>query len=264
MSELTPAQKRKSNANEFQRKYGQYWLVYAALIFTAVLSASAGLLLPFQPDATGYILVTLPRIIAAIFYAIGFLTTGELASNFWFEKLTDHDKDNTGQKVIAILMLTVAVITSLVTSLAAGAMIAYMLDVLETFQVMPIWAQKWVVWAIPIMWVAHAVSGMAFKAVSDEATADRDAASVIRDVKNTIIREKAEARADYWKVNASTIAKQLGELEGRKEVEDYTVRLNSQRGIKPPSLEAVFNSDTVRIPEIVDNSKNSLAGKPNS
>lgn len=254
--QLTPAQQRVESRNEFQRKYGQYWLVYAALIFTAVLSASAGLLLPFRPDKGGFIIVTIPRIIAALFYALGFLTTGELAANYWFEKLTDHDKDNTTQKVIAIVMLGSAIVTSLVTSLAAGAMVAFMLEVLDAFSVMPIWAQKWVVWAIPTMWVMHAVGGMIFKAVSDESVADRDAASIIRDVKLKIVKDKADARAEYWKENAGNIARQLGELEGQKEVDDYTVRLKAHGGLRPMTVNAL----TTEKPEL-DSRPNSQGGK---
>jgi len=228
MNELTPAQQRIADKNEFQRKYGQHWLVYAALILTATLSTSAGLLMPFQPDANGYVLFTVPRLIAAIFYAIGFLTTGELAANYWFEKLTDRDKDNTTQKYIAIIALFAAVVTSLVTSLAAGAMVAFMLGVLDAFQIMPVWAQEWIVWAIPTMWIMHAVAGMAFKATSDEAVADRNAASIISAVKSQIVMDKANARAEYWKANAPRIAQELGKLEAEHEIDAYSVKLNKK------------------------------------
>lgn len=238
MNELTPAQKRVDSYNEFSRKYGQHWLVYMALAFTATLSFVSGLILPFTPDANGYFAVTFGGMLTALYYSVGFISNGEGAANYWFGKLTDHDKDNTAQKIIAGIMLTLSVAVSLITALAAASQIAFLLGVLTEFQAMPTWAQEWVVWSIPSMWTAHAVAGMAFKALSDEAAAERDANSVIRAAKLSITRERVDARAEYWKKNASTVARQLGELEARKEIEDYSVKLNM------PTPSRSFSSDT--------------------
>jgi len=225
MNELTPMQKRAFKREVFQQKIGQYWLVYVALIGTGIMSFTSGILLPFPPDENGVATITVGGIFAAIFYATGFLTTGELAANFWFDKLTDHDKDNRIQVGIGVTMLVVAIATLLTTSLAAGAFIAYWLGIMEQFAVLPIWAQKWVVWAIPALWVSHLVAGIAFKALSDEAEADRDARATIREARVSIAKQKAVAKAEFWKTNATTIAQQLGELEAQEEIERYSQKL---------------------------------------
>lgn len=225
VKELTPAQKRQEWANKFSRKYGQYWLVYLALAFTATLSFISGTLLPFTPDENGYFAVTVGGIFAAIYYSIGFVMNGELAANYWFDKLTDHDKDNTPQKAIAIVMLVLSIGVSLMTALSAAAEIAFLLGVLSEFRQFPEWAQEWIVWSIPTILIINAVSGMAFKAMSDEAAAERSANAIIREARQEIHKSRQDARAEYWRSNAPRIAKELGEMEAQQEIEAYAVRL---------------------------------------
>ena len=245
MAELTPAQKRQEATNKFNRKYGQYWLVYIALIFTATLSFVSGLILPFTPDKNGIFLITFGGVIAGLYYSLGFITNGELSANYWFDKLTDHDKDNTTQQVIAGLMLTASIAVSLVTALAAAAQIAFLLGALNEFRQFPAWAQEWVVWSIPTMWTLNAVAGMAFKALSDEASAERDANAIIRTAKQEINKSRMDAKADYWKKNAPDIARRLGEMEAQAEVEAYSVRLQKKPLERPQNaLSASFASNT--------------------
>jgi uncharacterized Zn finger protein (UPF0148 family) len=226
---MTPEERRNYNKAEFKRKFGQWWLIYAALAFTAILSFTSGVLLPFRPTDGGQMVVTLGGIFAAVYYSLGFLATGEGAFYFWFDKLTDHDKDNTTQLIIAWAMMITSISTSLITALAAAGFIAYWLGVFEAFYVMPLWGQKWVVWAIPLFIVAHLVTGTIFKAVSDEAEYERDAKADIRRAKNTIAKEKNEAKANYWKNNAADLARQLGELEAQEEIANYSRRVQQQR-----------------------------------
>jgi len=233
MADLTPAQKRQEATNKFIRKYGQYWLVYAALTFTAVLSFTSGLILPFTPDEFGMFTITFGGVLAGLYYSLGFTTNGELAANYWFDKLTDHDKDNTPQKIIAGLMLAISIGVSLTTALAAAAQIAFLLGALAEFRQFPVWAQEWVVWSIPTMWTMNAVAGMAFKALSDEASAERDANAIIRTAKQEISKSRMDAKADYWRKNAPDIARKLGEMEAQAEIDAYAVRLNNPRQNTP-------------------------------
>lgn len=233
MTDLTPAQKRQEATNKFIRKYGQYWLVYAALTFTAVLSFTSGMILPFTPDEYGYFAITFGGVLAGLYYSIGFTTNGELAANYWFDKLTDHDKDNTPQKIVAGLMLTISIGVSLTTALAAAAQIAFLLGALAEFRQFPAWAQEWVVWSIPTMWTLNAVAGMAFKAWSDEASAERDANAIIRTAKQEISKSRMDAKADYWRKNAPDIARKLGEMEAQAEIEAYSIRLKQPNPNRP-------------------------------
>ena len=216
---MEPDEKRRADKANFQRVFGRYWLIYVSLIGTAVLTISSGVMLAMQPDDGGQIVITPGVILAALFYASGFFTTGEGAFYFWFDKLTDHDEDNGWQIGIAVAMLIASVVTILVTSLAAGAFIAFWLGKLTAFDVMPIWAQNWVVWVIPVMWVAHAVSGVAFRAMSDEAASEREAKSIVRKTRNKILRQKQQAKADYWQANAPAQAVRMGEIEAQREIE---------------------------------------------
>jgi len=227
-NEMSIQDKRNWKRAEFKRRFGKYWLIYLALIGTGILSAFSGAFLPFQPNEEGYVVLTLGGIVAALYYAGGFLSTGELAANFWFGLLTDHDKDNAWQVAIAVTMLSISIVTVLVTSLAAGAFIAYWLGALEQFEVMPLWAQTWVVWAIPALWVAHAVMGMAFKALSEEAEADRDANAVVRAAQQKIVKAKADARAKYWEQNAPDIALRLGQMEAQDEIDQFSAKLKGR------------------------------------
>ena len=228
-NELSISQKRAMKRAEFMRRFGQYWYVYAALAGTATLSFVSGLLMPFQPDVNGNIVITFGGVLAAFYYSIGFLTTGEGASYFWFDKLTDQDPDNGIQKAAAILMLSVSVVTSFVTALAAGSFIAFYLGVFNEFFIMPGWAQKWVVFAIPTMWVLHFVAGTVFRYVSEESEYEREAKSIIREAQNQMVKSKARAKAEYWKQNAPDLANKLGKMEAQDELDAYSAKLEEKR-----------------------------------
>ena len=253
MSEqLTVTQKRAMKRAEFKRKFGQYWFIYVALLGTAVLSAVSGLLLPFQPDEQKEITITVGGIFAAIFYSIGFLTTGEAASYFWFDKLTDHDPDSNGQKITATLMLTVAIGTSLVTALAAGSFIAFWLGVFDNFFVMPPWAQKWVVFSIPTMWVLHFIAGTAFRAMSEESEYERESKSIIRTAQNEMIKAKETARANWWKSNAPALARQMGEAEAQEELDGYKSKIqeiNSRRPKQEQNTSSTMPRNDTQTPQ---------------
>ena len=212
------AYNRKVNAE----RYGRYWLVYVGLAVTAGLSVFAGMSLPFKD---GY--VTFWRIIAALYYAAGFVATGEGAAYFWFDKLTDRDEDNKTQIMVAWTMLLISVATILTTALAAGSFIAYYLGAMEIFTTLPYWAQEWIVWAIPVLLIVHMVSGMLFRAVSDEAAAEREMKVRIRLSKEKVQEEKMNARANYWENHAPDVAKQLGELEAQEEIARYRAKLGA-------------------------------------
>jgi len=208
-------------------KFLRYWVVYLALLVTAGMSSFAGIALPFEDGN-----ITTGRIFAGIFYATGFIATGEGVAYFWFGKLTDTDPDNTWQKVIAITMLIASVASITATTLAAGSFIAYYLGVLDRFEVLPYWAQGWIVWAIPVLLVLHMVTGMAFRALSEEAKAERDMNARIRQTKDDIAEKMMEAKANWWSTHAPHLAQKIGELEAQEEIDKYSARLATKP--KPP------------------------------
>lgn len=242
MSEMTPEQKRLYRKQEFKRKYARYWLVYLALIGTGILSAISGVLLPLQSDG---VKITFFTFLAGLYYAVGFLSNGEGATYFWFDKLVDHDKDNTTQQIIAGTMLAIAIATVLTTALASASFIAYAMGAFDKFQTVPAWAQEWIVKAIPIFWVLHFSSGILFRVLSDEAASERDANSIIRGIQLQITKDKANARAEYWKTHAPDMARQLGELEAADEIGQMSLKLQNRASSRQnPTLARRFVDET--------------------
>lgn len=196
----------------------KYWLMYFALLGTGTLSALSGFLLAHAPDENGVADYTLVTIAAGVFYMIGFLTTGEGATLFWFDKLTDHDEDNTAQLYIAWLMMALSIITSLVTASAAAAFVAYWMGELDAFQVMPLWAQNWVVWAIPVLWITHFVCGTIFKTISDEARQMRQLATIQRSTQMEIRIARERAKTNVLRREAPVLAQRLGESDAHQQI----------------------------------------------
>jgi hypothetical protein len=227
--EMSITQKRAFNRAEFQRRFGKYWLLYLVLAGTAVLSATSGILLPFRPDDSGYITVNFGLIVAGIYYAFGFLTNGEGATFFWQEKLTDQDPDNTTQKIVAWIALSVSVLTTLTTAAASAALIAFWLGEFNVFAVFPSWAQKWIVWAIPVLWVFHYVMAAIFKSTSEESEYERETKAIINRARNDMIRAKEQARADWWSANAPVIARQMGEMEAQDDLDAYQAKIEDRK-----------------------------------
>lgn len=209
-------QRRAFEAAEFKRKYSRYYMVYIALVGTGFLSGITGLLLPFTQNTEGAQAIV--STIAGLYFAIGFLTNGEIAANYWFGKLTDHDPDNNKQIYIAVASLALSVTVSLVTALASSLLIAYWLNIFPAFSGVPDWAQVWIVDVIPIMWVYNAVAGIAFKALSDEAQMDRMSKAYIREKENELKELKEEAKVKWWQDNAVGLYEEQGRREAEEEV----------------------------------------------
>jgi hypothetical protein len=241
---------------EFNRKYGRYWLLYLALGFTAILSFIGGLMLPFmKPDVN--VPLTWGTAAAGLFYALGFILIGEGAANFWFDKVTDQDPDNNGQKWIAGIMIALSVIVSASTALATSYIIAYWVGVFDAFLTIPVWAQKYIAIIVPIMMVFHAVAAIAFKAISDEATSERDARARINQAQSEAAEAEARAEADYIVANAPALARQMGEMKAKAKLDALTAQIRSEQaklGVTSPVTS--YNQD-VRQLEVSKNGNGS-------
>ena len=202
---------------EFNRRYGRYYIVYIALIGTGVLSGLTGILLPFSQGMNNVEFIV--SVLAGLYFCVGFLTNGEIAANYWFGKLTDHDPDSRVQQIIAGISLALSVIVSLVTSLASSLLIAYWLGIFPEFGGVPDWAQVWIVDIIPVMWIYNGVCGMAFKATSEEAQAERLVAAFVREKQNELFEAKEQAKVDFWRDNARPIYEEAGRKEAADDVE---------------------------------------------
>jgi hypothetical protein len=221
-------QQAKELRKQDNRQFKRFWLLYIGLGFTAVLSFFGGLMLPFMRTdidvpltwATGSV---------ALFYGLGFLVIGEAAANFWFGKITDQDPDNTSQKIIAGIMIFLSVIVSATTALATSYIIAYWVHIFDAFLTIPVWAQKYIAIVIPVMMIVHACAVIAFKWVSDEAYAERDANARINQARSEAAVAQAQAKADYIVANAPELARQIGEMEAEAELDATRARLSVNR-----------------------------------
>lgn len=223
-NEMTSKQRKDLRKAERYRKFGRYWLIYLALGITAALSFISGLLLPFmKPDVI--VPLTWGTAGAALFYAVGFMVIGEGAANFWFDKITDQDPDNSGQKWTAGIMIFLSVVVSLTTALAASYIIAYWVGVFDTFTSIPPWAQKYIAIAIPVMLVAHAVAGIIFKSISDEAYSERESNAKIHQAHSEAAEARATAKANWIIANAPRIAQEMGEMEAEEELDTLRAKI---------------------------------------
>lgn len=248
--QMTSKQKKQMQAEEFKRKYSRYWMIYWGLFFTAALSFLCGVVLPFMREDIDVPLNWGTAMISA-YFALGFLTIGEGAFNFWFDKVTDSDPDNGGQKWIAAVMIALSAIVSLSTALATSYIIVWYIRIFDTFLKIPPWAQKYIAIAIPVVIVANVVAGVAFKWISDEAFSERETNSRIREAKNKAIQAQAEARARYIEANAPILARQMGEIEAQDQLDALQAQINEKRS-KRGQMAMQYNQD-VRQLEQSDN-----------
>lgn len=226
--ELSDRQKRMLDSKNFQNKYGRYWMVYWGLIMVGTLSFICGLVLPFmRTDIT--VQLTWGTALVSLYYALGFLTVGEGAFKFWFDKITDSDPDNNIQTWIAGLMLLSSGLVSLSTALATSYIIAWWIKVFDTFVRIPPWAQKYIAIVIPVMVIVNVAAGVAFRWFSDDARSERSTNSIIREAENNAKRLQAKAKADYIAANAPALAQQLGEAEAQDILDAQQAAINEKR-----------------------------------
>jgi hypothetical protein len=255
MNEMTSKQKKELKAQEFKHKFGRYWLIYMTLGFTAILSFIGGLMLPFmKPDVN--VPLNWGTFGAGLFYALGFIVIGEGAANFWFDKVTDSDPDNNAQKWIAGIMILVSVFVSASTALATSYIIAYWVGVFDAFLEIPVWAQKYISIAIPVVMVGHAVAGILFKSVSDEAFSERESKARINQAMNDAAEMQARARADFIIANAPRLAKEMGEMEAADQLDAMRAQINSKKAKR--QAQYASTAEDVRQPEFSKNGKDGV------
>jgi predicted lipoprotein with Yx(FWY)xxD motif len=243
-NQMTSKQRKELAKKEFYRKFGRYWLLYGALLFTGILSFIGGLMLPFmKPDVN--VPLTWGTAGAGLFYALGFLLIGEGAANFWFDRVTDQDPDNNTQKLIAGVMIAVSVLVSASTALATSYIIAYWVGVFDAFLTIPVWAQKYIAIAVPVVMVINAVAAIIFKSVSDEAAAERDANAVIRQAENEAREARSTARANWVKANAPRLAQEMGEMEAENDLDALRAKIREEKSKRNNGQPVyTYNQDT--------------------
>lgn len=238
---LTSEQKRELR-KQGGRNFRRFWVIYVGLFCTALLSFVSGLMLPFMRSDI-VVPLTLGTAFVALYYGFGFLTNGELVANFWFGKITDQDPDNKVQQVIAWGMLAVSIGIIAATCISAADMIAYWIGVFDVFYQIPVWVQKYVVYAIPVGWVLNVVMAMLFQGVSDEAIAKRESQARINRALSDAEEAEAKAHADYIVANSPALARQKGEMKAASELAVLRAQIEEQqRKLLPHNV--VYTKDT--------------------
>jgi uncharacterized membrane protein len=252
---LTTDQKM-SLRKQASRNFRRFWPIYVFLVFTAGLSFISGLMLPFMRNDVD-VPLTWGTALVALYYAMGFLTNGELVANYWFSKLTDQDPDNTIQKIIAWVMLGVSIVIVAATCISAADMIAYWMGAFDEFYMIPVWVQKYVVYVIPTMWVVNVVAVMLFRSVSNEAIMEREEEARKNKAMSDARIIEAKAYADVIVENAPALARQKGQMKAQAEIDLLQAEINEQtRKILPPPPAVVYNQD-VRQLEVNSNGNGS-------
>jgi len=217
------ALKRKAQMLPFKK----FWLLYVALFGTGILSAFAGVYLGLAPDENGYFVLNITNVGFALYYALGFLATAEGATLFWETKYVYHDVDKDGKKNdwqtnTAAIALGVSIFAVIVTGLAAADFLAVWRGNLTAFNSIQVWAQGWVVWAIPVLFVFHAVCAIIYWYNSAEAALDRWKNQNRRQTQSAMAQVEADAWMDEYKRISPQLAKQKGAALARKAaMEDF-------------------------------------------
>lgn len=215
--------------------FQKYWLLYLGLAGTAILSAFAGLYIGVKPDPSGMINFTsafdgIRRIFFAIFYMAGFIANAEGATLYWETKLIYHDVNEKGesnetQLKVSKIALGISIGAVLVTGLSAAYFLAAWLGSLENIQSVPIEAQTWAVWSIPILFIYHVASSVLYWYNSAEAELERWQDQVRRQTKAQMSEIEAQTWKDEYTRIAPELARQRGlALAGKAAQEDFYQR----------------------------------------
>jgi hypothetical protein len=194
----------------------KYWLLYFGLMGTGILSMFAGIYLGLSPDEEGRFTITVANILFAVFYGGGFLGVAEGATLFWETKLVFHDVDEKGQTNkwqlrTAKVALFISISAVVLTGLAAADFLAVWRGNLSAFYEIQIWAQGWVVWSIPVLFVFHVTCAILYWYHSAEARLERWKDQIRRQTQS----QMNQIEADAWKEEYTRIAPDLAKAKGR-------------------------------------------------
>lgn len=192
----------------------EYWHLYLSLIGTGILTAFAGVYLGLAPSASGTIEFQSTwdlarRAFFATYYAASFLLVAEGATLFAKDKLLNRDVEEIAGKIADVpaqrrsmtLMLWVSIIAIVLTTVAAGTMLASWLHALDQFVTIPAAAQGWVVLGPPALLVFDAVCAMVYQQNSKQSELDR-----------WIEQQKRMAQASAEEVWAQTYVEQYNKV----------------------------------------------------
>lgn len=180
---------KEQQINEAQKRImplRDYWHLYLALLATGILTAFAGIYLGLAPSPTGDIVFRdgwdgLRRIFFALYYAGSFLLVAEGATLFAKNKLLTRDVEFLNDQIVDVpaqrnsmtAMLWVSVLAIVLTTVAAGTMLASWLGALDQFVTIPVAAQSWIVLGPPALLVFDVVMTLIYQQNSKQAELDR-------------------------------------------------------------------------------------------
>lgn len=196
--------------------FKKYWLLYLGLVGTGALSIFAGVYLGLAPDEQGFFEISLENIAFALYYGVGFFITAEGAVLFWETKLVYHDVDKDGktnkiQVNTAKVAMGISILAVALTGLAAADFIAVWRGQFSSFTSVQNWAQGWVVWAIPLLFLFHVCAAILYWYHSAEAALDRWKSQNQRQTQSLM----AQIEADAWVEEYKRISPQLAQQKGR-------------------------------------------------
>lgn len=154
------ADERESRRAMWSAEFRSFWYVYFFLGVSAFFTTMLGIYMGLAPTLiadplTGgqkiYFNTDAGHILTAVIYVIAFLSVTEFA--FIMGKLRFHNREegNSKQMYTMLGVMGLGGLSIIVTGIAGGEVVASVLGLLDQFAQIPAWAQKWVVWIIPIL-----------------------------------------------------------------------------------------------------------------
>lgn len=179
---------------DFFEHIQQHWLRYTALLVTAGL--------------TGFTAWTYT---ASLFYVIALIVLAEGAVVFWSLRVEDYG--NLTQKFCAILGTALAWIAIAATNLASATILASIsqIEVFTAFQSVPEWAQRIVVFVVPVLGVFHGIIATFHHFSSEISKMHRAVGGKRREARMEIEQAKANAQVSIAQEEAARFAQLAAE-----------------------------------------------------
>lgn len=208
-----------------------YWHLYVALAATGVLTVFAGVYLGLAPTADGAIEFAdawdaVRRIFFATYFGVTFFVVAEGAVLYSKNRLLARDVDEEGedsgaQRLSMGAMLVVSVLAVVITSVAAGQILASWLGALDKWLEIPAFAQAWVVVAPPILLVFYAVMSLVYQQASHRAKLERDIDRSKRQAEAEAYTAFANAYKEQYRAAAPSAARRAAVANAQRDAEKW-------------------------------------------
>lgn len=211
-----------------------YWHLYLALGLTSVLTIFAGVYLGLAPTPDGNLVYrdvydAARHWFFAVYFGLMFFAVSEGAVLYAKARLTDRDVDEQGydkpgQRMSMSVMLVIAVVNVVITSVVAGEILACWLGALANWVKIPDFAQGWVVTAPPVLLVFYSIMSLVYQHNSHAATLKREVQLAMRLAQAQAQRAFADAYKQAYIAFAPGFAENAARASAQLDAQRWTGR----------------------------------------